>query len=218
MASVASQTPTYPYPSTLNVGNFVTLKLKQTNFLLWKTQIMGLIQSQDMMGFVDGSLPIPEEYVEASLAEVAAVKDMVINPKYLAWRKSDCLLRAWITGTLSEETLGIVVELDTSAEVWKALFDAFAQSTQEREFALEQKLRRHHKNNHTMAEYIQKFKEICDEFSAIGKPINDKDKVFSLLTGLGHEYESFVTTMLKPPRPTYTEDLVHFDSHNYLRR
>ncbi|OMO87084.1 hypothetical protein COLO4_20808 [Corchorus olitorius] len=82
MASVASQTPTYPYPSTLNVGNFVTLKLKQTNFLLWKTQIMGLIQSQDMMGFVDGSLPIPEEYV-------AAGKDMVINPKYLAWCKSD---------------------------------------------------------------------------------------------------------------------------------
>lgn len=68
-----------------------------------------------------------------------------------------------------------------------------------------------------MAEYIRIFKEICDEFSAKGKPIIDKYKMFYLLIGLGHEYESFVTTMLKPSRPTYSELVSQLQSHEIIR-
>ena len=46
---------------------------------------------------------------------------------------------------------------------------------------------------------------MCDNLAAIGKPIPDQEKVFCLLTSLGPQYETFTTTMLKPPRPTYTE-------------
>ncbi|KAF3785128.1 Nudix hydrolase 8 [Nymphaea thermarum] len=41
---------------------------------------------------------------------------------------------------------------------------------------------------------------------AIGRPINDHTKVFLLLNGLGPEYESFVTSMLKPPIPAYKDE------------
>ncbi|OMO62605.1 Integrase, catalytic core [Corchorus capsularis] len=165
MASNSSSSFSYPYPATLNITNFVSLKLNQTNFLLWKTQIMGLIESQDMAALLDGSLPTPSRSIETDDGET------INNPKFAEWRKSDRLLRGWITGTLSEETLGLVVGLDMAAEVWQALNDTFTGNTQEHEFALEQKL--HH--------------------------------------------ESFVTTMMKPPRPTYYELISQLKSHEIIR-
>lgn len=97
----------------------------------------------------------------------------------------------------------------TSKEVWTALHDAFAQDIQEREFHLTQKLQLHRKGTSSLSHYIQDLKNICDELAAIGKPIDDKKKkkkkVFWLVNGLGLEYNSFVTTMLKPPTPSYKD-------------
>ncbi|XP_075485276.1 uncharacterized protein LOC142524997 [Primulina tabacum] len=84
--------------------------------------------------------------------------------------------------------------------------EAYAQDSQEREFTLRQQLTYLCKDdNTTIGEHIRKFKSICDNLAAIGNPVTDKVKVFSLLTSLGPKYESFTTTMLKPPRPSYTE-------------
>ena len=60
-------------------------------------------------------------------------------------------------------------------------------------------------DNITIGEHIRNFKGICDNLAAIGSPVFEEVKVFSLLTSLGPKYESFTTTVLKPPHPTYTE-------------
>ena len=52
----------YSYPTQLNIGNFVLIKLAQNNYLLWKTQMHGLIESQDLAGFIEGDYPKPEKY------------------------------------------------------------------------------------------------------------------------------------------------------------
>ncbi|XXG63790.1 hypothetical protein AAC387_Pa05g1894 [Persea americana] len=163
----------YPYPSTLNVGNFVSIRLTQTNFPLWKTQIMGLVESQDMLGLIDDTCSMPEQFLPTSSAEGASGASQSVNPKYIAWRRSDRLLRGWITGTLSEKILGMVVGLNTATEVWKTLEDSFARDSQEREFYLSQKLQMHRKGTSSINDYIRSFKEICDELAAIGKPVND---------------------------------------------
>ena len=65
-----------------------------------------------------------------------------------------------------------------------------------------------------MEEHIRTFKKLCDSLAAIGKPVSDSEKVFCLLTSLGPQYENFTTTMLKPPRPSYSElvsQLQNFD-------
>ncbi|OMO98846.1 hypothetical protein COLO4_13671 [Corchorus olitorius] len=132
---MASQT--YPYPSTLNVSNFVSLRLNQKNYLLWRTQILALVESQDMLGFLDGEFSAPAERIASEGTDSDGSK---ANPVFVAWRRSDRLLRGWITSTLSEEVLGLVVGLVSSADVWKALEAAFAQNSQEREFHLTQQL------------------------------------------------------------------------------
>lgn len=100
---------------------------------------MGLIESQEMYSFINGEYPMPDKYVLLP-DDDSAEKSMGENPEHTTWRCSDRLLRRWITGTLSEEVLNLVVGLETSSEVWAALVDSFAQESQEREFYLLQKL------------------------------------------------------------------------------
>ena len=62
--------------------------------------------------------------------------------------------------------------------------------------------------------HIHTFKGLCGNFAAIGKHVPDKEKVLYLLTSLGPEYETFITTMLKPPRPFYSELISQLQSHD----
>lgn len=40
----------YPFPTGLHVTSSVTLKLSETNYLLWKTQVEALLSSQKLLG------------------------------------------------------------------------------------------------------------------------------------------------------------------------
>lgn len=68
-----------------------------------------------------------------------------------------------------------------------------------------------------MSDYIRIFKGECDDLSAMGKQVTDRTKVFALLKGLGIGYESFVTTMLKPPTPSFTENFPLLQGHETLK-
>ncbi|KAF2311236.1 hypothetical protein GH714_021117 [Hevea brasiliensis] len=86
--------------SSLNVANFVTLKLKQSNYPLWREQLLSLAESQELSDhlvngfpedqkFVTPPNPIPENY-QPQQSDI-----------FKAWQKSDRLLRGWIYGTLN---------------------------------------------------------------------------------------------------------------------
>ncbi|KAL5739496.1 hypothetical protein ACOSQ2_028676 [Xanthoceras sorbifolium] len=120
--------------------------------------------------------------------------------------KSLIAFRGWIIKTCSEKAIGLVIGLNTTLAVWEALKDAYAHDSQEREFTLRQQLTYLRKDDHkTIGDHICIFKGLCDNLTTIGKPTPDKEKVFCLLTSLGPQYETFTTTMLKPPRPTYSK-------------
>ncbi|EOY32706.1 Uncharacterized protein TCM_040733 [Theobroma cacao] len=61
------------------------------------------------------------------------------------------------------------------------------------------------------------FKGICDDLVAIRKLVNDRTKVFQLLRGLGLGYESFVTTMMKPPIPSFREIVPLLQGHETMK-
>nr|GMC90612.1 Retrovirus-related Pol polyprotein from transposon TNT 1-94 [Ipomoea batatas] len=196
-------------PSTisLNVANFVTLKLTPENYLLWREQLLALAESQDMVGLLTGEIKKPTMYKNNTTTAGTSITDTnTLSDEYLRWRKEDHLLRGWIIGTLTEEALGLVIGLESSQSVWDALKEAYAQDSQEREFTLRQQLTYLRKEpNQSLAEYLRKFKSICDSLAAIGNPVPDKTKVYSLLANLRQKYESFTTAMLKPPMPSYSK-------------
>ena len=65
---------------------------------------------------------------------------MMPNPNLAAQTRTDKLIKAWITATISEEALGTIVGLTTSLDVWKALSNTYSQDSQTREFELLLKL------------------------------------------------------------------------------
>ncbi|KZV37871.1 hypothetical protein F511_31214 [Dorcoceras hygrometricum] len=152
-----------------NVSNFITLKLNQNNYPLWREQALALAESQDLIGHLTG------ETSEPNIDDTATTQSSAATAKITSWKKLDRLLRGWIIGTLSEEALGLAIGQETSRSVWNALKEAYAQDSQEREFTLRQQLTYLCKDEDTtIGEHIRKFKSICDNLAAIGSPLTDK--------------------------------------------
>nr|CAD1816993.1 unnamed protein product [Ananas comosus var. bracteatus] len=121
MASLSN--PKFSFPSAINVANFVTLKLNDNNYLLWETQVLSLIESQNLLCFLMGETIAPPKM---STSESGAT---VNNPNYTSWVRTDRLVKSWIMGTFSEEVLGYAVGLQTAAEVWTVLTNHIKQSS-----------------------------------------------------------------------------------------
>jgi len=47
---------------SLNVGNFITLKLNPTNYLLWREQALALVKSQKLVGHLTDEELAPTKY------------------------------------------------------------------------------------------------------------------------------------------------------------
>lgn len=184
--------PLYPLPSNVHVVSCVTLKLTDSNYLLWKTQVESLLSSQKLVGFVNGNTPPPATTIQV---ENGGVVTMTPNPAYEAWFCSNQLVRSWLFGTLSEEVLGSVHSVQTSREVWLSLAEKFNKSSLAREFSLRRSLQLLTKKGKTLIEYSREFKSICDALSSIGKPVDESMKIFGFLNGLNREYDPITTVI-----------------------
>lgn len=203
---MADPVVTYPFPSKVHVLSCVTLKLNDSNYLLWKTQFESLLSSQKFWGFVNGLVVTPPA-TRVVLRGTDNVEEA--NPQFEAWFCTDQLVRSWLFGTLSEEVQGSVHTLSTSREVWLSLADNFNKSPVSREFSLRRSLQLLTKKDKTLAVYGREFKSICDALSAIGKPIDDSMKIFGFLNGLGREFDPITTviqsSLTKFPSPTFND-------------
>ncbi|KAJ0817608.1 putative ankyrin repeat-containing domain, retrotransposon Copia-like protein [Helianthus annuus] len=94
----------YPYPSQVNAASFLSIELwGEPNYVVWREQMTCLLESYDMLGFIDGTLEKPEENM------------------YREWKRSDALVKGWIYGSLSEDVMETVVGLQTAYDVWNKL-------------------------------------------------------------------------------------------------
>ncbi|GAV82460.1 UBN2_3 domain-containing protein [Cephalotus follicularis] len=166
-----STPPPYPYLTTLNVGNFVIIKLTQNNFLLWEIQILSLIESQDLLGFLNVQILDPNKEIKGIGGQPVA------NPTYVLWKKTDRLVKAWITGMLSKKVLGHVLGIETSHNLWTILTKAFSQATTAQKFELHSKMQYHLKTDAmSIGNYLNGFKSIFDQLHSIEKPVMDQRK------------------------------------------
>nr|KAJ0198084.1 hypothetical protein LSAT_V11C700360760 [Lactuca sativa] len=97
----------YPYPSHVYTPSFVTLKLSgRDEYGIWKTQILCLLESHGMLGFIDGTLISPQTSNNVSGKEKVGDHET----HHRLWRRSDALVKGWIIGSLSKQTLMYVAE------------------------------------------------------------------------------------------------------------
>ncbi|KAK6152049.1 hypothetical protein DH2020_014684 [Rehmannia glutinosa] len=127
---MASTNVQQPWLSTVNnAANFVPTKLwfnyTGTNYQAWKEQMLCLIQSQGLLGFIDGTIAPPPETVADPADGTAAAG--VRNEDYDLWVRTDMLVKGWILCSLNDDVVYAVSMLRTSREIWMELENKFRQ-------------------------------------------------------------------------------------------
>ncbi|KAL7592495.1 hypothetical protein Lser_V15G32881 [Lactuca serriola] len=102
-ATIEIKEEEYPYPSNLSAASFISVKLSGTDkYAIWKTQMVCLLKSHDMFGFIDGTLKSPQ-------TDVSGKEKVDDHHTHRLWTRSDALVKGWILGSLTEETLMYVL-------------------------------------------------------------------------------------------------------------
>ena len=116
------------------------------------------------------------------------------------------LRRTWISGTLTEERMYLIVGCSTAKKMWKCLEETYLQATKDKQFHIKQQLQSVMLGTKTIDEYIKEFKGICDGLATIHKPEMKITKVINFARGICHIYKTFRTVMLcKTPYPTLNQ-------------
>jgi hypothetical protein len=149
--------------------HMVTIKLSSSNYLLWKSQLLFLLESQELIGHVDETLEPPPRFAPAN--------SQTPNIKHLAWKQTDQRLLSLLLSSLTEEAMAEVVGLTTSREVWIALENTFSHRSKAREIRLKDDLQLMKRGTRSVSEYARAFKTICDQLHAIGQAVDGTDKV-----------------------------------------
>jgi hypothetical protein len=64
------------------------------------------------------------------------------------------------------------------------------------------------KDTRSVVEYSREFKSVCDQLAAMGRPVDDLDKIHWYLRGLGSAFSTFSTTQLSLPSLTSFTEIV----------
>jgi hypothetical protein len=122
---MASENSSYTL-SFNTMAHMVTIKLSSTNFLLWRSQVVPLLQCQKLYGYVDGSTPMPSAATDLAAHNI--------------WKQFDQLVMSLLLSSLTEEALSITIDFTTSRDVWNSLETTFSQKSKVRELQIKDEL------------------------------------------------------------------------------
>ncbi|CBI25270.3 unnamed protein product, partial [Vitis vinifera] len=175
-----------------------TVRLDQSNYLLWRTQMLNIIIANGLEEMIHGKIPAPSRFLGDSEN---------INPEYSIWQCQNRLVMCWIYSSLTKGVMAQIIGLDTASEIWTALEKIFSAASKARIMQLHFQLQTTKKGGLSMMEYLLKIKSIVDNLLAIGENITEQDRILYLLAGLGAKYNSFVITVTSGHEPLSLEEI-----------
>ncbi|XP_073367905.1 uncharacterized protein [Aegilops tauschii subsp. strangulata] len=193
-------------PGPFHFAHLVTVKLSADNYLLWRAQVLPLMRSHYLEGYVDGTLPCPPAMVPVPSAAGGSV--MVSNPAHRRWIAQDQAILGAIQSSLTPSVAGMVVFAATSRDAWATLDSSFSSQSLARSSAIRNQLGEVKKNDLSVTAFFNKVKSLADTLSSIGKPLRDEEFTSFILNGLDEDYDSLVENINgrdtpMPPRDLY---------------
>lgn len=70
----------------------------------------------------------------------AEKNEEITNPKFLEWEGKDVLVRNWLTGTMTEESIFHIIGCTSAKHIWESLEDNYLQASEDKEFQLKQQI------------------------------------------------------------------------------
>ncbi|KAH9750213.1 retrovirus-related pol polyprotein from transposon RE1 [Citrus sinensis] len=190
-SSSSHQTQNLPTNSTTVSFTFNTpVKLDQSNYLIWRSQVLASIRGNRLEKFIDGSITPPLSHIAQRVDdELRSVE----NPEFITWRSQDHVLFGWLLSSMSEGIISLVFNLETSLEVWKAIKVQFGSQSKSRLLHLRYMMNSTRKDDMKITDYFIKMKNIADNMAAPGSALSSDDLILHVLSGLGPDYNSVAT-------------------------
>ncbi|KAL5834483.1 hypothetical protein ACOSQ4_013980 [Xanthoceras sorbifolium] len=141
----------------------LTVKLDNSNFLLWRQQVLAAIKGSRLSHYIDPAFKPPNQINT----------DGSVNEAYLDWEQQDQNLLCWILSSISQDILPEFVSYLTASEAWKSVEELFASQSRANVMQLKLQLQTLKKNGLTMAEYLLKKKTVMDGFAFAGHPLSN---------------------------------------------
>ncbi|KAJ0600589.1 putative RNA-directed DNA polymerase [Helianthus annuus] len=189
-----------------SLSYFINIKLNSNNYLPWEKQVTPMLACLNLLNHIDGSNPPPSQTITTN-------DKTTPNPAYTAWKSAEQKVLLLINSTLSEEAMAETIGHTTALQVWKALADAYSNSSIERVHNLQDSLRNIQKGTSSVSEFGRKFKAVTDQLAAIGHPVSDEDKRQYFLCGLGATFENFSTSQRTiRPAPAFRDLLANAEN------
>jgi hypothetical protein len=206
-SAATAESPVVDGPGTCpyQLTHLIMVRLTQDNYLYWRAQILPLLRSRHLEGFVDGSHPCPPRLVSVVTATGARVS--AENPAYRAWVAQDQAILSALQSSLTEGIAGLVVFAATSLDVWATMADSFSAHSSARASSLRQQLQDCKKLDSSAHVYFNKIKTLADTLSAIGQPLRDSEFTNFVLWGLDQDYDNLVEAVRGREMPTSQRDL-----------
>ncbi|KAJ0544914.1 putative RNA-directed DNA polymerase [Helianthus annuus] len=169
--------------------------LKPTNYGYWRSMLESFLTSHNLFGYVDGTIPCPEQKVQVGDATTD-------NPSYTRI-SNDAHIRTLLISTVSEESYQHV-QGKTSSAVWQSLERAYAPNTAS------------HEGDEKPIDYLCRVQDYATALANIGQPVKDSDLVMHTLAGLREEYTGLKGSVLgrKPPI-SFNEIYSLLSDHDY---
>jgi hypothetical protein len=180
---MASRIPTTP----IVINNAITIRLTAENYLYWRTQIVPILRSNLIYGFVDGTLPCPDAEIANTVAKEPAT---VPNPLYGAWHQQDQAILSAIVSSLTEGVIGMVMLAATSQEAWETLEVSYATQSTSRVMQLRTALSKCKKLDKSANAYFSEVKALADTMASVGQPLRPEEFNSYLLGGLDSDYDA----------------------------
>ncbi|XP_019183071.1 PREDICTED: uncharacterized protein LOC109178028 [Ipomoea nil] len=193
--------------------HYVSMKLTSRNFLFWRTQLIPFLRSQDLLGYVDGSIKCPPAFIvpdsgESSSAVTTATATP--NPAHKAWEKQDQAILYLLISSMADEVLHLAVGRNTSAEVWSSIITALGSSSEARCLNLFGQFQMLRQGNSTTAEYLGRAELLVESLALAGRPLSLTEQNLYVFRGLRSELKALATSLTATGSPVSLAHLSDF--------
>jgi hypothetical protein len=174
----------------VHLAHLVTVKLNPDNYLVWRAQVLPLLRSYYLDGYVDGTIPCPPSMVHVLAPDGTPMA--LPNPAHRQWTAQDQAILTAIQSSLMPTVVGMVLFAATSHQAWSTLDASFSSQSMARSMAIRNKLGDLKKLDKSMMAYYNEAKELAGILSSIGQPLHNSEFIGYILKGLGEDYDSLV--------------------------
>ncbi|XP_040972828.1 uncharacterized protein [Gossypium hirsutum] len=161
-----------------------TIKLNEHNFLLWKQQLLLILEGYGLEGFVLGTVLPPPSFIPGDDGQ------LVKNPAFLVHKKQDKFLASWLLSTVMDDILVHLTATKTSLDIWTTIDRRFGAKSSIKISSMRHTLYSIKKSSLSIKDYLSKVKSLSDSLTAAGSLVTEQEQVSIILAGLPIEFES----------------------------